>query len=246
MRLEAYLAEGGYTGRGVLAGLAHDGMCAVQVYWIQARKRAHRCRRFAWDEAGRKLQVKCNVTDVVEDLADLEYTAMMSRGSWHVLSNGPQTESIVDSLCSGRPLSSVGDIVRAAPPARLSSPRIAAVTDLSGDRPVSMLCAMAEYQVPMRYERIQMFSSADVPPGHGLCWTTYQREGTPLEPFRESPDLCAIPELPGDGLVRALWSGMPPGLRVGVAVKWLDLNSGAAAVFWQDETEESWHVAEAD
>lgn len=236
MKVEEFPAKMGYTGRGIFIGMAGDGEAVVQAYWIQARRKSHRCRAFLYDKAGDSVHVRCTEKLSDDRLTDLEYTAMMSREKRHVTSNGPQTQLVLEALCSGESLAAIGPATRASPPMDLSSPRISGVIDLHGAQPVYVLCVLTPYTTPLPGELIRTYTYTKVPRGYGLCVTTYLGQDRTLKPFLQDPYLLAIPN--SESVAQDLWSLLPTDLRVGVAVKEVNLSTGAVSVTWRTNVED--------
>ncbi|MFC1606861.1 IMP cyclohydrolase [Candidatus Latescibacterota bacterium] len=236
MKAEVFPPKRGYNGRGILVGLASGGKTVVHVYWIEARERSHRSRMLLYDQMDHSVCVKCTEKLSVDVLDDLEYTAMMSREQRHVASNGPQTQLIVEALCSGESLSAIGSATRTSPPVSVISPRISSVIDLHGTQPVYVLCVVTSLTMPLPNELVRTYTYANVPEGFGLCITTYLGDDRTLKPFAGDPYLLAIPD--SGTLAQDLWSLLPSDLRVGLVVKEVDLGTGDVTVTWRTRLED--------
>lgn len=232
MNLAQYLETGGYVGRGIFIGLSHDEKSAIQIYWIEARKMGHRSRKFVLDEKSQSIQVRCLGLSNADELSDLEYTAMLSCGTQHIVSNGPQTELLADHCAYGGDLlSCVVPVTRAAPPEDIHSPRITAVTDLSETSPKHLLCVITP---PGRVcdESVYMYRCGEIPAGSGYCVTTYSGMTSKPVSFSGHPHLLAICKST-DRLEDELWASIPFHLRVGIAIKEIDLDTGMTSVRWR-------------
>lgn len=92
-----------YPGRGIVLGKSSDGSCLLQVYWIMGRSENSRNRIFVREND----TIKTVPFDEskVEDPSLIIYNAIrtvtVNGIVYHVVSNGDQTDTIVDYLEPG-------------------------------------------------------------------------------------------------------------------------------------------------
>ena len=218
----------GYLGRGIVLGLLDDGRTAVQIYWIESRKMSHRRRLLVHDKEDNSVRVVCANKLSARSKADLEYTAMVSRQHWHVVANGPQAEPVIEMLCTENSLQGIGLATRRSSPIDLLVPRITGVTAIHRKRPAYAICVATPQKKPLPHELIRVHEFPEVPRGYGVCVTTYQGGDHEAVPFGGPPRLLAIPS--SQNCLEQLWDFLPKDLRVGLAVKCIDLLTGRITV----------------
>lgn len=93
---EARLAANEYPGRGIIMGVNESGTHAIQMYWLMGRSAGSRNRVFErQDETVRTVPFE-EVPG--EDHSLTIYNAMREAAGAHVVTNGHQTDTIVDEL----------------------------------------------------------------------------------------------------------------------------------------------------
>ena len=167
----ARLADGAYRGRGLALGPAPDGTSAVIVYWITGRSERSRNRRLVESADG---TVRTEFVDAGrgDDPALVVYPLLMSRGGTHVVSNGEQTEPVLNVLSAGHTLERALQAWTAEPD-ELATPRITGTVDV-GAPGACRLGVVRERAVDGRAvtER-SVFTYDGLPPGSGRYVTTY-------------------------------------------------------------------------
>ena len=194
------LADGTYRGRGLALGPAPAGEGVAIVYWITGRSERSRNRRLVEAADG---TVRTEFIDAGrgDDPALVVYPLLMSRGGTHVVSNGEQTEPILEALYGEDTLEQA---LRSwhAEPDDLSTPRIVGAARM--DTPEG--CRLGIVRQRTATERC-VFAYDGLPPGTGRCVTTYAGGAGDPAPFAGEP-LCvrfeADPEATCAGFREAL------------------------------------------
>lgn len=181
------LADGTYRGRGLALGPAPDGRGVAIVYWITGRSERSRNRRLVESADG---TVRTEFIDAGrgDDPSLVVYPLLMSRGAVQVVSNGEQTQPVLEVLSAGHTLERALQEWTAEPD-ELSTPRITGAAD-TGVPGACRLGVIRERVVDGRAvtERC-VFAYDGLPPGSGRCVTTYAGGAGEPAPFAGEP-LC--------------------------------------------------------
>ncbi len=183
----ARLADGTYRGRGLALGPAPDGEGVAIVYWITGRSRRSRNRRLV---ASADATVHTEFIDAGrgDDPALVVYPLLMSRGGTHVVSNGEQTQPILDALCAG------GTLEQAlkpwsAEPDELATPRITGTVQIDAPDACRLGVVRERAVDGQAVTERSVFAYEGLPPGSGRCVTTYAGGPGDPAPFAGDP-LC--------------------------------------------------------
>ena len=181
------LADGTYRGRGLALGPAPDGEGAAIVYWITGRSRRSRNRRLV---ASADATVHTEFIDAGrgDDPALVVYPLLMSRGGTHVVSNGEQTQPILDALCAGRTLEQALK-PWSAEPDELATPRITGTVRVDAPDACRLGVVRERAVDGQAVTERSVFAYEGLPPGSGRCVTTYAGGPGDPAPFAGDP-LC--------------------------------------------------------
>ena len=96
------LSENPYPGRGIVMGRSAVGDL-MQIYWVMGRSENSRNRVLLLDRADGEEVVRTAAFDPlkVEDPSLIIYNAMRQHGDFHIVSNGDQTDTVVQFLKEG-------------------------------------------------------------------------------------------------------------------------------------------------
>ncbi len=226
----AALAENPYPGRGIVIGRAAGEIAStVHVYWVMGRSENSRNRQLVQD--GDTVKTQAFDPSKVKDPSLIIYNAFATvldgEGRVnHVVSNGDQTDTVVDGLGSG--ISFEGSLIERTyePDAPNFTPRI---TGLSIPEPgfarhaLSMISRRPNGE-PRR--QTGWFDDADMEPGVGACIHTYASDSpspeAPIPSFTGEPRtvlLDADPETTAD----RYWEILNRANRVALVVKQISL-----------------------
>ena len=183
----ARLADGTYRGRGLALGPAPDGEGVAIVYWITGRSRRSRNRRLV---ASADATVHTEFIDAGrgDDPALVVYPLLMSRGGTHVVSNGEQTQPILDALCAGRTLEQALK-PWSAEPDDLATPRITGTVQVDAPDACRLGVVRERAVDGQAVTERSVFAYEGLPPGSGRCVTTYAGGPGDPAPFAGDP-LC--------------------------------------------------------
>ena len=183
----ARLADGTYRGRGLALGPAPDGEGVAIVYWITGRSQRSRNRRLV---ASADATVHTEFIDAGrgDDPALVVYPLLMSRGGTHVVSNGEQTQPILDALCAGRTLEQALK-PWSAEPDDLATPRITGTVQVDAADACRLGVVRERAVDGQAVTERSVFAYEGLPPGSGRCVTTYAGGPGDPAPFAGDP-LC--------------------------------------------------------
>jgi len=212
-----------YPGRGIIAGLHKDGKRAVAAYFIMGRSANSRNRVFELKDGALKTRARDEAAMVDPSL--ILYTALRVCGSYTIVTNGNQTDTIAEAIAHG------GDSIAALcareyePDAPNFTPRISAVLDARGGGLCYQLSILKRASgEPASCQRF--FYQYDAPqPGVGHFIHTYSGDGEPLPSFSGEPEPIplggSIDEITGE-----LWEYLDEENKVALYVRTIDLPTG--------------------
>lgn len=222
----AALRANPYPGRGIVIGLSDDAAALYQVYWIMGRSENSRNRVFVAD--GARLSTAPADPAKVKDPSLIIYNAMDEFGGHHVVTNGDQTDTIVNALRYGANFIGALRTRQYEPDAPNFTPRISGVCSLSGEEWGISLSLLKRSPFGEGCDR-QFYEIGQMKAGFGLCVTTYRGDGDPLPGFQGEPYL-----LPLNGTAEAVagfyWDALNKENRVSLAVKRIDADTGESKI----------------
>lgn len=226
-----------YPGRGIVIGLDELNENLVQIYWIMGRSENSRNRRFAKDDRTGKLWTEPADPSKVTDPSLIIYTAMREDSRFYAVSNGKQTDDIIDAYC-GADINAHEAFHKAMfenkyePDKPNFTPRISAVFYFN-----------PEFQPALRYAEMSIirksrwcmeaeqhfYPFSEFEPGFGFCITTYDGLGDPLPAFSGSP--YPLP-LNGDieTITKKYWDILNPDNTVSLATKFINMKTGKSEI----------------
>jgi IMP cyclohydrolase len=215
----AALRRNPYPGRGIIAGLNASSSDLVQVYWLMGRSANSRNRVFKSDGKGRLYTEAADPTKVV-DPSLIIYNAMSERKPHFVVSNGNQTDHVVKQLLHyPHYLQPHLSTIAHEPDDPNFTPRITAVSSVHYEKYIVQLSILRRSQWGDTTDRF-FYQYEEVPPGFGLCLTTYKGDGDPLPSFSGEPLLMPLGEEITE-IARMYWDALNPDNRVALAVKFI-------------------------
>lgn len=227
-----YLGSNPYPGRGVAIGKTADGKHAVILYFIMGRSVNSRNRIFVplEEPLGDGIRTEAFDPSKLSDPSLIIYAPVrMAKPccadcSRTVVTNGDQTDTIVDTIAAG---GSFEDALRTRvfePDAPNFTPRISGILDICGGKPSYTLSILKKSPYGDGCDR-QFFEYAEPVNGIGHIIHTYAGDGDPIPSFRGEPvafgvgsDLQAI----GEGV----WNALHPENKVSLFARFVSLEDG--------------------
>ena len=233
----ARLVASEYIGRVVLQGINRFSTHAIQAYALTGRHDSSKNRKLVHGSTG---DICVVTTDKIEEEMKsvknanlLFYRAFMARDGVYVVSNGAQTEPVVEKMVGGYTLQWAVNLAPKKDGADLSSyepdeyhtPRITAAIDRHSNALSAFALSVAR-KAPGTDDTIrtpwEISQLSDVEPGIGYVMHTYKGTGDPSRSFDKPPYPVSIGETAKDTAMM-LWSLLDPAYRVAVAARSIDL-----------------------
>jgi hypothetical protein len=229
------LAENPYPGRGIVLGLSQDGETALQAYWVMGRSENSRNRLLV--EEDDVVRTAAYDESKVTDPSLIIYNAMRifqapESLAAHVVSNGDQTDTIVEGFEGGQAFATSLKTREYEPDEPNYTPRISGLVvpyrrpgpDGLAEYGLSVISkASADSDAPVHDYFRGALSDEDKGAGH--CVHTYLGDGSPLPSFQGEP--FAVPV--GEGIndtAEMFWEALNADNRVAIAVKGIRLATG--------------------
>ncbi len=222
------LKDNPYPGRGIVAGLNEDETRFHILYWLMGRSENSRRRVLTVD--GDRLRTEALDPGLVTDPSLIIYTAMDNDHTYHVVSNGAQTDAVTrEPLLDHQILHGLA-LFRTMkgnweyePDKPNFTPRITAAYDAKvRELEISIL---RKSPFNRGCERA-LFSYQEFTPGIAYCVHTYQGDGNPLPAFEGDPRI--VPVFGTDAeVIETYWKFLNPENRVAIALKTINVETGA-------------------
>ena len=212
------LAGNSYPGRGIVIGQSADGKQAVVAYFIMGRSVNSRNRIFAEEPDGIRTQAADPAK--MEDPSLIIYHPVRQMGRGLIVTNGDQTDTILEFLKQGLPMEQALRTREFEPDGPNWTPRISGLLGPNGSYKLSILksadetgrrCLRQTFEYPGQ-------------PGLGHFLHTYARDGDPLPSFAGEPEQVAL-EGDIDTLSDAVWESLNDDNKISLFVRFTDLET---------------------
>jgi IMP cyclohydrolase len=225
--LDRHIRQNSYPGRGLVIGRSSVENAWLQIYFIMGRSQHSQNRRFV--VAGNSMRTEPVDPSLVKDPSLIIYNAMLELPGIYLVTNGDQTDTLVETLQAGGTFDDALGTREREPDAPNYTPRISGMLDFN-KQPVEIALNVLKGNVvnPELTDRFT-FRFAEPPPGLGYCITTYQGDGKPLPPFQGDPLLmpCAGS---AEEVLAAYWDALDADNRVSLAVKTIPSAGGPGEI----------------
>ena len=212
-----------YPGRGIIVGETPDAGKAVAAYFIMGRSENSRNRVFSVRDGA----VFTEPFDIskLEDPSLIIYAAVRQKDNHLVVTNGNQTDTVVEGLMSGKDFYKSLEERTFEPDAPNFTPRISAELEFDGKsgfayRMSILKSADAEGSACNRFG----YEYSPIP-GLGHFIHTYECDGSPLPTFSGEPQRIAIPESI-DEFAEEIWNALDEDNKISLYVRYTDLATG--------------------
>lgn len=218
--LSEELSSTSYPGRGIIIGRTPDRAKAAIAYFIMGRSANSRNRVFVEDGEG--IRTQAFDPSKLEDPSLIIYAPVRVLGNKTIVTNGDQTDTIVDYLKQGKSYFEALRTREFEPDAPNYTSRISGVVNPDGSYSLSILKNFTSDRTANK----RFFYEYDKPvAGLGHFIHTYQCDGDPLPPFRGEPKCIRI-ELPIREFTNLLWNSLNEQNKVSLFVRYVDLETG--------------------
>ena len=218
--LSEKLASNTYPGRGIMLGMTADGKQSVAAYFIMGRSVNSRNRVFVEEPDG--IRTEAYDPSKLEDPSLIIYHPVREVGRGLIVTNGDQTDTILEFLERGLPMEQALRTREFEPDGPNWTPRISGLLSPDGSYKLSILkSADAEGSACTR----QTFEYPALP-GLGHFLHTYVCDGNPIPTFQGEPERVAI-EGDIDTFTAQLWDNLNADNKISLFVRFTDLKTRA-------------------
>ena len=208
-----------YPGRGIILGITPDGTKKVSAYFIMGRSTNSRNRVFSEEVDG--ISTEAFDPSLLEDPSLIIYHPVREIGDDLVVTNGDQTDTIVDTMKNGGTFEEALRTREFEPDGPNWTPRISGIQAKDGIYKLSILKSVdLEGSACVR----QFFEYPAVP-GLGHFIHTYVTDGNPIPTFQGEPERVDIVD-DLDTYAGMLWTNLNRDNRVSLFVRFTDIESG--------------------
>lgn len=183
------LRENPYPGRGIAMGITPDG-AAVMVYFIMGRSENSRNRVFT--QTGNGIKTQAANPAKLTDASLIIYAPVRKIGACTVVTNGDQTDTIIDFLQEGKTFEDALRTRTFEPDAPNFTPRISGIMHVGSEGFNYKLAILKSEGEGRSVQRI-FFDYEQPLPGSGHFIHTYAAPANPLPPFMGEPVEIQIP-----------------------------------------------------
>ena len=214
----ALLRSNPYPGRGIVLGQTADGKASVAVYFIMGRSANSRNRIFAEEPDG--IRTEAADPAKMEDPSLIIYHPVRQMGRGLIVTNGDQTDTILEFLKQGLPMEQALRTREFEPDGPNWTPRISGLLSPDGSYKLSILKAADEAGTGCLRQTFEYPGQAGL--GHFLH--TYVTDGNPIPTFQGEPERVAITG-DIDAFTAAVWENLNPDNKISLFVRFTDLET---------------------
>ena len=218
LELTALLRGNPYPGRGIVLGQTADGKSSVAAYFIMGRSANSRNRIFAEEPDG--IRTEAADPAKMEDPSLIIYHPVRQMGRGLIVTNGDQTDTILEFLERGLPMEQALRTREFEPDGPNWTPRISGLLSPDGSYKLSILKSADESGTRCLRQTFEYPGQAGV--GHFLH--TYAGDGSPLPSFAGEPEQVAV-EGGIDALTAAVWDALDQDNKISLFVRFTDLET---------------------
>ena len=210
-----------YVGRGIIIGADESGENAVIAYFITGRSENSRNRIFALE--GGSLFTKPFYEKKVKDPSLIIYRATATVGEKHIVTNGDQTDTIVEFLKDGKRYEDALFTRTYEPDEPNFTPRISGVVNIKKGGFNYSLSILKKDKESSETERLfYYFNKVN---GIGKFISTYNKDGNPLPSFDGEPKTVFISRDINE-FTSDVWEGLDSENKISLYVKYVNIFSG--------------------
>ena len=221
---EELLKNNVYPGRGIVIGKTPDGTKAVAAYFIMGRSENSRNRIFT--EKNGEVFTEPYDAAKVSDPSLIIYAAVRSRENHLVVTNGNQTDTVIDGLRAGKGFSESLESREFEPDGPNFTPRISGMLTFGeGDFTYQMSILKSADAEGSACNRFTYSYSPLNGLGHFIH--TYVCDGNPIPTFQGEPERMAVCD-DIDEMTDRLWNALNEQNKISLYVRYIDLKTGTA------------------
>lgn len=216
------VAPNPYPGRGIVIGKTPDDRCAVFAYFIMGRSDNSRNRIFTEEKDG---TIRTEPYDVsrVKDPSLIIYAPVRAYKNHVVVTNGDQTDTVVDGLASGLSFAESLTSREFEPDAPNLTPRISGILHFAEDFTYEMSILKSADPEGTACNRFTYAYAPKAGLGHFIH--TYMGDGNPLPTFTGEPERVFIAD-DIDAFANEIWENLNEDNKISLIVRYYDAKSG--------------------
>lgn len=207
-----------YPGRGIVLGLTPDGRQSAALYFIMGRSVNSRNRVFVPEPDGIRTQAWDPAK--MEDPSLVIYHPVRQLGRGLIVTNGDQTDTILEYLERGQTLEQALRSRQFEPDGPNWTPRISGLLSLDGSYKLSILKSADEKGSAC----LRQFFDYPGQPGLGHFIHTYIQDGSPLPTFEGEPERVEIGQ-DMESFARQMWESLHEENKISLFVRYTDLKT---------------------
>ena len=219
--LPQLLRKNPYPGRGVVLGVTPDGRQSAALYFIMGRSANSRNRVFVQEPDGIRTQARD--PEKMEDPSLVIYHPVRRVGRSLIVTNGDQTDTILEYLERGQTLEQALRSREFEPDGPNWTPRISGLLSPDGGYKLSILKSADEKGSAC----LRQFFEYPGQPGLGHFIHTYVQDGSPLPIFEGEPERVEIGQDMED-FARQVWESLNEENKISLFVQYTSLETGEA------------------
>ena len=216
------LSQNSYPGRGILLG--RTGEYAVMAYFIMGRSENSRNRVFVNWERG--IRTEAFDPEKLIDPSLIIYAPVRLVGDQNVVTNGDQTDTIVNCLRDGKTFEEALRTRTFEPDAPNYTPRISGLLSVKeGNCSYRLSILKSGDGNPAAAQRF-FFEYPEPVLGEGHLIHTYKGDGNPIPSFEGEPVRVILTKTNVDAFAQGLWESLNPDNKVSLFVRYIRLSDG--------------------
>ncbi|MBE7031570.1 MAG: inosine monophosphate cyclohydrolase [Ruminococcaceae bacterium] len=217
------IKDNSYVGRGIVIGKSKDAKSAVFAYFIMGRSENSRNRVFI--ENGSEVIIHPFDASKVEDPSLIIYSPVRVHGNNLVVTNGDQTDTVIEFLEKGKSFEEALDTREFEPDGPNWTPRISGMfTFENKDFTYKMSILKSADAEGTACNRFTYSYNALAGLGHFIH--TYVCDGNPIPTFQGEPERVEIPN-DIDEFTEKIWTNLNESNKISLYVRYIDLETGA-------------------
>ena len=212
------LSSSSYPGRGIVLGKTPDGSQSVAAYFIMGRSSNSRNRIFTEEPDG--IRTEAADPAKMEDPSLIIYHPVRQMGRGLIVTNGDQTDTILEFLKQGLPMEQALRTREFEPDGPNWTPRISGLLGPNGSYKLSILKSADESGTRCLRQTFEYPGQ----PGIGHFLHTYAGDGSPLPSFSGEPEQVSI-DGDIDRFTAAVWESLDESNKISLFVRFTDLET---------------------
>lgn len=222
MQNEKQLQQNKYPGRGIIIGMTPDERSYMQLYWIMGRSSNSRNRIFKAE--GSSVRTEAFDESKMEDPSLIIYYPVRALENYHIVSNGDQTDTILDYLRRGQTFEDALETREFEPDKPNFTPRISGIIDYRTQKADYGLSILKSVHNNEEICQRSYFYYNSFMRGFGHCIHTYKEDGDPIPSFEGEPYIVRLYNKIEDNL-EYYWNLLNEDNKISILAKSIDIKN---------------------